>query len=58
MKTNPENYKWGLIYFNPKDKRIIVPKISPAMGWTFNFASPVTYVILLAFIALLIFVSI
>ncbi len=23
---DPVNYKWGLFYFNPKDKRIFPPK--------------------------------
>lgn len=55
MKTNFD--KWGFIYFNPNDKRVIVPKINASFGWTFNFARPVTYVIIVAFIALLVFVT-
>jgi len=56
MKTNPENYKWGFIYFDPKDKRVILPKVNPSLGWTFNFGSPISYLVLVAFILLLIFV--
>lgn len=56
MDTNPEKYKLGLFYFDPKDSRIILPKVNRMMGWTLNFGHPVTYLILLAFIALLIFV--
>ncbi len=54
MKNNPEKYKWGMIYFDPKDSRIIVPKIDMYRGWTFNFGHPVSYIIMLIFIALLI----
>jgi uncharacterized membrane protein len=57
MRTNIENYKWGFIYYNPKDKRVIGPKLSSAMGWTLNFASPVTYIIIFALVALVIIVS-
>jgi uncharacterized membrane protein len=57
MKTNPENYKWGIFYFNPKDKRVILPKMNAALGWTLNFGSPITYLIIAAFVLLLIFVS-
>jgi len=56
MKTNQENYKWGFIYFDPKDKRVILPKANPALGWTLNFGSPITYLIIVAFVLLLIFV--
>ena len=57
MNTNPENYKWGFIYFDLKDSRVIVPKVTQWLGWTFNFARPATYIIIVTFIALLIFVS-
>uniref|UniRef100_UPI003216572D DUF5808 domain-containing protein n=1 Tax=uncultured Draconibacterium sp. TaxID=1573823 RepID=UPI003216572D len=56
METNPEKYKLGLFYFDPKDSRIIVPKVNRYLGWTLNFAHPVSYVIIVAFIILLIFV--
>jgi len=40
MNTNPENYKWGLFYFNRSDSRIFVPKMISKTAWTFNFARP------------------
>lgn len=46
MRNDPTNYKWGIFYFNPKDKRIIVPKRLKGMGWTLNFANFRSYVIL------------
>jgi uncharacterized membrane protein len=49
MNTNPENYKWGLFYFNREDRRIFVPKINQWMGWTLNFANPFSYIILFGF---------
>jgi len=56
MKTDQEKYKWGFLYFDPKDKRVILPKVNPALGWTFNFGNPITYLIIVAFVLLLIFV--
>lgn len=56
MDTNPEKYKLGLFYFDPKDSRVILPKVNRMMGWTLNFGHPVTYIILIAFIVLLIFI--
>lgn len=42
MRLNPANWR-GLFYFNRKDPRILVPKLNPGLGWTFNFANPWTY---------------
>ncbi|WP_461790849.1 DUF5808 domain-containing protein [Pedobacter sp.] len=50
---NPDNWKWGIFYYNRQDHRLIVPKRIPVMGWTFNFAHPAGY-IFLALVALLI----
>jgi len=50
MENDPKNYKFSLIYWNKDDKRIFVPKSVPWMGWTMNFANPVSYVILLLLI--------
>jgi len=43
---NPSNWKWGVFYFNKKDPRFIVHKQVEALGWTFNFAHPVSFVVL------------
>jgi len=51
---NRNNWK-GIFYSNKKDYRIIVPKANPAMGWTLNFASPYTYVIIILIILILVF---
>jgi uncharacterized membrane protein len=47
---NPLNYKFGIIYYNPNDDRLIVPKRDRIRGWSFNFAhraSSVTLVLIL-----------
>jgi uncharacterized membrane protein len=40
---NPVNWTWrgplGL-YASKRDTRLIVPKATPIMGWTLNFAHP------------------
>ena len=41
----------GLLYVNPADPRLLVPKRS-GLGWTFNFAKPIAWVILTAFLLL------
>jgi uncharacterized membrane protein len=53
MKNN-EAYWKGPFYFNRKDPRIMLPKKQAAMGWTMNFASPYTYIVLVALAAIII----
>lgn len=55
---NPENWKWGVFYFNRKDFRVIVPKQNPIMGWTFNFAHPIGYIFIILILAIIVFQSI
>ncbi|WP_316803204.1 DUF5808 domain-containing protein [Pedobacter nototheniae] len=43
---NPANWKWGIFYFNKKDSRFIVRKQAESLGWTFNFAHPISFVVL------------
>ncbi|HEY9115820.1 MAG TPA: hypothetical protein VIN10_14070 [Bacteroidales bacterium] len=50
---NPNNYKWSMFYFNPRDERTIVPKMNPALGWTLNFARPSSYFLLIGIIAII-----
>lgn len=53
MIHNPDNYKWGSIYYNPRDSRVFVPKRKKNIAWTLNFASPYTWVILLVIVLLI-----
>jgi len=43
---NPLNWKWGTFYYNKKDSRLIVYKRIKLLGWTLNFAHPVSYIIM------------
>jgi uncharacterized membrane protein len=45
---DPNNWKWGWIYFNKKDKRIFPPKKNKIMGWTVNFANPISIITFIA----------
>ena len=42
---DPGNWKEPF-YYNRKDRLLLVPKLQPSMGWTFNFASPYAYITL------------
>lgn len=52
MSKDPRNWK-GMFYYNKKDPRLMVPKLYPTMGWTFNFASPYAYITLGAIIVII-----
>lgn len=51
--NDPTNYKWGIIYFNRNDRRIMVPKRSKSMGWTLNFANFYSYILLILIFVLI-----
>jgi uncharacterized membrane protein len=51
MRTDPDNYKWGIFYYNPSDPRILLPKRNMYLGWTLNFANPLSYCFILVVIA-------
>ena len=53
MSKDPGNWK-GPFYFNRKDPRLSVPKQDPTLGFTFNFASPYAYIMVLAIILILV----
>lgn len=53
--NDPDNWKWGFIYFNPKDKRVLVPKRQKFLGLTVNFASPYSLLVLIGIVALIAF---
>ncbi|HTA82542.1 MAG TPA: DUF5808 domain-containing protein [Bacteroidia bacterium] len=51
-QEDPANWKAGLLYYNPKDKRLFPPKRYGG-GWTVNFAnrnSIIAFIILLGII--------
>ena len=51
-KEDYNSWKWGFIYYNPDDRKIMVPKRT-GLGWTFNFARPLAYVAIAALIGLI-----
>jgi uncharacterized membrane protein len=51
--NDPSNWKWGIFYYNRKDKRIFPPKKFKAMGWTINFANPWSVLFFLVLIILI-----
>lgn len=57
MENDPDNYKWGIFYFNPDDSRILLPKRNKWMGWTLNFANLWAYVIILSIIVIAILIT-
>lgn len=48
---DPSNWKLGLFYYKPADKRIFPPKRIKAFGWTINFANPTSVLAMVAIIA-------
>lgn len=36
-KNDASHWKWGFIYYNPHEPKLVVPK-RYGLGWTFNFA--------------------
>jgi uncharacterized membrane protein len=57
MRRDPDNYKWGIFYFNPDDSRLFLPKRNPFLGYTLNFANSYSYLILIAIFALALFLN-
>lgn len=49
-REDPDNWVWGLFYYNREDKRLMPPKRIKAMGWTVNFANwkSVVFMVVLA----------
>ena len=48
---HPDSWIWGIFYFNRRDRRIFPPKRHAYLGWTVNFANPVSVVAMAALIA-------
>ena len=51
-QEKPENWIWGVIYFNKRDPRFLVAKRNPILGWTFNFAHPITFIVLILILSI------
>jgi uncharacterized membrane protein len=55
-KNEPNNWKWGMFYFNKEDKRVFVPKKVEWMGITLNFANPKSVFFLIGFLSFFAFI--
>jgi uncharacterized membrane protein len=44
-ESEPKHWKWGIFYFNPDDPRSFVPKQVGGLGWTLNFARPISKIV-------------
>lgn len=51
--NDPSHWKWGVFYFNPQDKRLIVPKRVASLGLTINFANPWSILFVLGLVLIL-----
>ncbi len=54
---DPLNWKWGIFYFNKKDKRLLPPKKLKSFGWTVTFANPYSVLIMIAIIVFVIVIG-
>ncbi len=57
-RNDPNNWIWGIFYFNKEDLRIFPPKKIEWMGSTINFANPrsiLALIIALAFFGMIMF---
>ena len=52
-KRDLSKYKYGIFYFDEEDENLIIPKASPILGWTLNFAKPLAYVLVLVIFLLI-----
>lgn len=43
---NNDYWYGGIFYYNPNDKRVIIPKRIAWLGWTLNFARPSSIIII------------
>ena len=55
-QNDPNNWVWGMFYYNPEDPRLFPPKKIKELGWTTNFANPNSvHIMIILIIVLLIF---
>jgi len=52
-RKDSKNWKWGLFYYNPEDKRMLVDKRNPNLGFTINFAHKKSYLFMVIILLLL-----
>jgi uncharacterized membrane protein len=55
--NDPNNWIWGVFYYNPQDKRLFPPKRIKELGWTINFANPNSVFLAIVVIAILLILT-
>jgi uncharacterized membrane protein len=50
---DPNNWIWRIFYFNKEDKRLFPPKRNKLMGWTLNFANPISTIAIIALVVII-----
>lgn len=56
-QNDPDNWIWGIFYYNSKDNRLFAPKKIKQLGWTINFANPNSLFLVLLIVAILLIVG-
>lgn len=56
-QNDPDNWIWGIFYYNSKDNRLFPPKKIKQLGWTINFANPNSLFLVLLIVAILLIVG-
>ncbi|MBF4465888.1 DUF5808 domain-containing protein [Flavobacterium sp. LC2016-12] len=51
-QNDPDNWIWGIFYYNPEDSRLFPPKRIKQLGWTINFANPNSVFLIIVIIAI------
>ena len=54
---DPNNWKYGIFYFNREDKRLLPPKRQEWMGWTVNFANLKSVLFFIGMMVFFIFIT-
>ena len=55
-RKDPNNWIWGIFYYNKEDKRLFITKKVEWMGTTLNFANPKSLRFMIVFILFFTFV--
>jgi len=54
---DPDNWVLGMFYYNKKDKRILPPKRIAQLGWTVNFANPISVLVIVIIIVITLLIT-
>ncbi|MDR6845614.1 hypothetical protein [Flavobacterium granuli] len=52
-ENDPDNWIWGMFYYNPKDKRSYIPRKPKELGWHSNYADPDNIIIIAIIVAMI-----